>query len=60
MSARDAHAIISVGGYEIPLIGIPTEAALEECDCCGQVFPFQQLEIIGKQLLCVRCKEGEA
>lgn len=34
------HAIVPVGEYLVPLVGVPKDAALEQCDCCGDIFPL--------------------
>lgn len=43
-------------GFRVPLIGIPETAVLEECDCCHQEFPKDQIEFNGKQFLCRKCR----
>lgn len=50
------HASIRLGGFTIPLIGVPQDATLQECDCCHDIFPIQDIEIVGTQLLCVKCR----
>ena len=50
------HAEVRIGDYKIPLIGIPKEATLDICDLCGDTFSIRELEIVGKQLLCKKCK----
>ena len=51
------HAIVEREGFKVPLIGIPPGALEEECDCCGVIFPLQQLEIQSEnQLLCNKCR----
>jgi hypothetical protein len=50
------HATIKVGGYSIPLIGIPTDACLQECDLCHDEFGLLQVEWSGVQMLCHRCR----
>ena len=50
------HATVAVGGYEIPLIGVPQDAVLEECQCCGDRFGMSTVELIGTQFLCARCR----
>lgn len=39
----------------IPLIGIPADATLEECDGCHDLFPLRDLEWTGRQFLCNKC-----
>lgn len=52
------HAEVTIGEYTIPLIGIPSSATLDECDCCHDFFSIQQLEIneSGNQVLCIKCR----
>lgn len=49
------HAKVKVGEYIIPLIGIPPEAGLEECDSCGKVFPLWEIRFNGREYLCENC-----
>jgi hypothetical protein len=54
--SKPEHAIIKFGGFSIPLIGIPKDAALEDCDCCGDAFYIGDVEWNGRQYLCKKCK----
>lgn len=38
------------------LIGIPMASTLERCDLCGDDFPLRELEFLGRQFLCQKCK----
>lgn len=49
------HAIVELGDYKIPLIGIPPEAGLETCDCCGDTMGLSQSVFTGTQMLCPKC-----
>ena len=49
------HATVVRDGYIVPLIGIPDEAALEECDCCHNIIGLSQAHYVGPQVLCERC-----
>lgn len=49
------HAQVKVDGMLIPLIGIPPDATLEECDLCHDLKPIWELTFNGKQFLCERC-----
>jgi formylmethanofuran dehydrogenase subunit E len=51
------HATVRVGGFEIPLIGLPKSSTLEECDLCHDEFHLTEIEYNGKQFLCERCRE---
>ncbi len=52
------HAEVKVGGYTVPLIGIPKDAMLQECDLCHKDFPMREIELseIG-QALCEKCRK---
>jgi len=51
------HAIIEREGFKVPLIGIAPEAALQECDCCHEVFPMRQIQLSESgQMLCEKCR----
>lgn len=49
------HAMVLRDGYRVPLIGIPAEAALEECDLCHQQHALDKLTWTGAQMLCAKC-----
>jgi len=53
------YAKVRIGEYEIPLIGIPEGAALEECDCCHETIGLSDAIFTTKQILCHRCAEGD-
>jgi hypothetical protein len=53
---RDDHAIVPLGEYNVPLIGIPKTAVLEECDLCHEEFRLSDVELIGYQILCRKCR----
>lgn len=52
------HATVKIGDYDIPLIGIPPDATLEECDLCGYLFNLRQVQVSenGRQILCDKCR----
>lgn len=54
------HASVTIDGWKIPLIGLPVDATLCECDLCHDFFNLQQLEVAenGAQLLCEKCRTG--
>gem|GEM_PF-5489371 len=33
---------------------------LDHCDCCGDLFPIDKLELSGNQLLCEKCRRNFA
>lgn len=39
------HADVKIGDYIIPLIGVPQDASLEECDLCHDIFPLREMVI---------------
>ncbi len=43
---------------EMPLIGVPLQASLEECDLCGDTFSLSDVTLTGAQFLCASCKIG--
>ena len=51
------HATVTRDGYEVPLIGVPADAVLDTCDCCGDLFPLTSLEVTDGGVLCRRCRE---
>jgi predicted RNA-binding Zn-ribbon protein involved in translation (DUF1610 family) len=55
MTSTSNHAIIPRDGFDVPLIGIPAEAALQECDCCGDIVPLRKARWTGAQFLCPKC-----
>jgi len=50
------HATVTRDGYEVPLIGIPAEATLQECDCCHDIFPLREVELTDRGILCKKCR----
>ena len=57
-SATGKHAMVQREGYTVPLIGIPPDAVLEECDCCHELLGLAKLTWTGKQMLCAKCAES--
>lgn len=49
------HAIVNRDGFEVPLIGVPPGAVLEECDLCHEEHPLRDFSWTGKQMLCKKC-----
>jgi hypothetical protein len=50
------HAIVKLGGYEIPLIGIPMESTLEKCDYCAGKFGLLDIRFLGSKFICQKCE----
>jgi hypothetical protein len=50
------HAIIKLGDYTIPLIGVDQNATLEQCDLCHDIFSIQAVCLTGTQILCAKCQ----
>ena len=49
------HAMVVKDGYRVPLIGVPPDAVLETCDCCGNEHPVAEMRWTGNQMLCKKC-----
>ncbi len=54
-----ACSTVTRDGYEVPLIGIPQDATLEICDCCGDVMGLSKAVFTGRQVLCEKCSSEE-
>jgi len=53
------HATVARDGFDVPLIGIPVEAVLDECQLCGDVYPIRELAFSpAGQLLCSKCRKN--
>ena len=52
---KKEHCLVKVGEYTVPLIGIPKDAGLEECDCCGDLVPLWKIRWNGKVMQCNKC-----
>lgn len=51
------YATVVREGFEVPLIGIPKEAILEICDCCGEIIGLSKSVFSGSQILCEKCNK---
>lgn len=52
------HAIIQREGFRVPLIGVPCDAVLEECDLCHEEKGIMEIQFSDcGQLLCKKCLE---
>jgi len=54
---KSKHAMVTIGEYTVPLIGIPPDSVLTECDLCHDEFPQLEIELAGTQMLCKKCRE---
>ena len=56
------HATVKIDKYVIPLIGVPRDATLGQCDCCHDDFHVQDLKLneAGNQFLCRKCRHDES
>jgi hypothetical protein len=52
------HALVPRDGFMVPLIGVPAEAALQECECCHLEYGLLDLEFNGVQMLCAKCRSS--
>lgn len=52
------YAYVEREGFRVPLIGIPAAAVLQECDLCHDEFPLKEMELVGAQALCPRCRQS--
>jgi len=54
------HATVKVGGYEVPLIGVPVDATQQECSRCGKsvYILLAKLDYHG-QPICLWCEHLE-
>lgn len=52
------YATVIRDGFEVPLISVPMDAVLDECQMCGKTFPFRELRFDkNSQLLCQKCRD---
>lgn len=50
-------ATINVSGHSVPLIGVPADAVLEECDLCHDTIPMREAVVTGTGVLCKKCAD---
>lgn len=52
------HALVKIGDYMIPLVGIPYEACLMNCDLCHVSFYLTDVKLNydGNQFHCMFCR----
>lgn len=49
------HALVPLGEYTVPLIGIQESAVNETCDGCGRHFHLSQIKLVGTSYTCLEC-----
>lgn len=53
----DDHALVEREGFKVPLIGIPPDAVLQECELCHEEKPLRDIELSeAGQMLCGKCR----
>lgn len=51
------YAIVKLGDYNIPLIGIKPSATMEKCDICNNIFYILDINLVFKgYFLCCKCE----
>lgn len=59
MALKD-HAIVEREGFKVPLLGIPPDAVLQECELCHEEYPLRDVEMSATgQILCKKCRVAE-
>ena len=59
MALKD-HAIVEREGFKVPLLGIPPDAVLQECELCHTEYPLRDVEMSDSgQILCKKCRVAE-
>ena len=53
------HAVVEREGFRVPLLGVPPDAVLQECELCHQLFSLREVEWMGTQVLCVKCRSDK-
>lgn len=55
--ALEDHAKVERDGFKVPLLGIPPDAVLQECELCHNEYPLRDVEMTATgQVLCVKCR----
>ncbi len=52
----DDHCKVKLSGFTVPLIGVPADSGLEECDCCHDRFQLWTIKRVDPQWLCPKCR----
>jgi hypothetical protein len=56
MALQD-HAIVEREGFKVPLLGIPPDAVLQECELCHNEYSLRDVEMTDSgQILCKKCR----
>ena len=52
------HAIVEREGFRVPLIGVPPDAMMQECELCHKMKPLREVQLgESGQLLCEQCRK---
>jgi len=55
--ALEDHAKVERDGFKVPLLGIPPDAVLQECELCYNEYPLRDVEMTKSgQCLCRKCR----
>ena len=58
MALKD-HAIVEREGFKVPLLGIPPDAVLQECELCHNEYSLRDVEMTDSgQILCKKCRSA--
>lgn len=56
VEARQEHAMVPLGEWSVPLIGVSKEATEERCDLCQELQHMTKVAILGNsRFLCSLC-----
>ena len=56
MDLKD-HAIVEREGFKVPLLGIPPDAVLQDCELCHNEYSLRDVEMTDSgQILCKKCR----
>ena len=59
--ALEDHAKVERDGFKVPLLGIPPDAVLQECELCHNEYPLRDVEMSKSgQILCNKCLAAES
>lgn len=55
--ALEDHAKVERDGFKVPLLGIPPNAGMQECESCQAEYPLRDVEMTATgQALCTKCR----
>ena len=55
----NGYATVQREGFTVPLIGIPEDAVLTECECCGEMVGITDTMITDNGALCPKCRKHD-